>query len=83
MGYTLDKTNGVGLAAPQVGLNLNLFITRIPESCTALYQHCKESPLKVWINQKYKIINSDELFGIESCLSIPKYVGIVSRPTEI
>lgn len=81
--YTLNRAEGVGLAAPQVGVNVELFITQIPEKSAKRYMFCRESPFKVWINPEYEIIDPGELLGIEGCLSVPGYVGIVDRPKEI
>jgi peptide deformylase len=81
--HTLDRTGGVGLAAPQVGVNIELFVTQIPQRCAYRYLLCRESACKVWINPRYEIIDSEELIGIEGCLSVPGYVGKVARPKEI
>ncbi len=81
--HTLDQTKGVGLAAPQVGLNARIFITKLSEGCSNYYQNCVPSELKIWINPEYEVINNTELNGIEGCLSVPGYVGLVKRPTEI
>ncbi len=81
--YTLEQSKGVGLAAPQVGLNAKLFITKLPESCANLYQNCTPSDLKIWVNPEYEVTDSSELNGMEGCLSVPGYVGLVKRPAEI
>lgn len=83
MRLTLDAHPGVGLAAPQVGVNLNIFITRVPKSCAERYLLCKETPLQTWVNPRYEILDTAELICGESCLSVPGYVGKVSRPKEI
>jgi peptide deformylase len=82
---TLDTTEefGTGLAAPQVGVNIELFITRIAKSYEDMLLLCKASPLRVWINPVYEITDPEELSGIEGCLSIPGYLGRVNRPKEI
>ena len=85
MRRTLDTTEefGTGLAAPQVGVNRELFITRIAKSYEDMLLFCKASHLRVWINPVYEISNAEELSGIEGCLSIPGYLGRVNRPKEI
>lgn len=83
MHQTLDSTKGVGLAAPQVGVNIELFVTKIPKRCEDRYILCKRSDFQVWINPTYKIVDSEKLGGIEACLSIPGFVGRVMRPKAI
>lgn len=81
--HTLDRTGGVGLAAPQVGVNIELFITQIPEQCAKRYLLCQESPFSVWINPTYEIMDPEDMTCIEGCLSVPGYVGRVVRPKAI
>ena len=68
---TMYEANGVGLAAPQVGV-----LKRI-----AVIDVTGEDPL-VMINPK--IIESDgEQTGYEGCLSLPGKTGIVTRPDHV
>ena len=67
---------GVGLAAPQIGLPLRLFITRPKE----------ESAIRVFINPEIIKTSDDQTDGVperenklEGCLSIPKIWGKVKR----
>lgn len=67
---------GVGLAAPQIGLSLRIFITRPKE----------ESKIRVFINPEIINRSDDETDGVperenklEGCLSIPKIWGEVKR----
>lgn len=76
---TMRDGNGVGLAAPQVGILERVIVVEIP--------HDDEEPDS---GQLYTVINpemvraSKELVdGIEGCLSIPGYVGEVSRHEAI
>jgi peptide deformylase len=71
---------GVGLAAPQVGLNLSLFIIR-PQ---------KNDPIEVFINPKIikkidlpKKTKKEKRIKLEGCLSIPKIWGQVKREAKI
>jgi peptide deformylase len=63
---TLEHYGGVGLAAPQVGHNLNLFIVKTPDF--------KE----VFINPKIKLEGLLKQ-GIEGCLSFPDMSFPVNR----
>lgn len=67
---------GVGLAAPQIGESLRVFITRPKE----------ESKIRVFINPEIVLRSEDQTDGVperenklEGCLSIPKIWGKVKR----
>lgn len=75
---------GVGLAAPQVGLSLRIF----------LMKPTTESPIGVFINpeilstnavkpKKAKAEESDDSEPLEGCLSIPRIWGPINRATEV
>lgn len=63
---TLENSTGVGLAAPQVGHNLNLFIIKLPDF--------KE----VFINPEIRLSGLSTQ-GQEGCLSFPNMVFPVDR----
>ena len=72
----IDPTNpGVGIAAPQVGVNKRIiWVQRFDK---------KDKPFEVYFNieiKKYSVSKSD---GWEGCLSIPGYRGIVNRSDTI
>ena len=77
MHETLDKANGVGLAAPQVGVLRRAVIvleTNVPED--------KEPFIIELINPE--IISSEgEQCGSEGCLSVPDRYGLVKRPEKV
>lgn len=71
-----DNPRGVGLAAPQIGESLRVFITRPTE----------ESKIRVFINPEIIKRSDDQTDGVpgrenklEGCLSIPKIWGKVKR----
>jgi len=68
------EQNGVGLAAPQVGLSWRLFVTRNPED--------KESGV-AWMNPTLEVTSTDDDIEEEGCLSLPEIRGDVRRPTGI
>lgn len=78
---TTEANNGVGLAAPQIGRSIAIFITLIPrylDDDTIL-----PGELKVYINPRI-LEHSKELWPCqEGCLSIPKFWDIVERPLRI
>jgi len=72
------KPKGVGLAAPQVGLSLRLFIIK----------PAQDEPTRVFINPNIlKLSDAQEGEGkhdkLEGCLSIPKVWGKVKRALSV
>lgn len=68
---TMRHANGVGLAAPQVGVLKRLVVIE-----------CEEGELHVLINPE--IVERDgEQTGYEGCLSVPGKTGIVIRPNHV
>src|SRR2546429_2953164 len=65
--------NGVGLAAPQLGVLERVFIYKLPE---------EGEPLRVIINPKIVSAKGEQI-GPEGCLSIPLLQGDVKRAMEI
>jgi len=65
--------NGVGLAAPQLGVSERLIVYRLPE---------EGSPVHAIVNPKI-VSRKGEQIGIEGCLSMPMLNGDVSRAFEI
>jgi peptide deformylase len=76
---TMQAAEGVGLAAPQIGLAIRLFIV----DTTVLYK--EDDPQKsrgirqVFINPKIKEVSGDLWKYEEGCLSIPDVRGDVMR----
>ena len=71
---TVKKANGVGLAAPQVGKNLNLALIYLEEAGV---------PPFFIINPKITSYSKELGELEEGCLSLPGVFGIVSRPLKI
>jgi peptide deformylase len=80
---TMHEANGVGLAAPQVGITQRLAVIHIPAPT-------EEQPdgtlVEVGPEQNYVLINPEivkvggpELIGSEGCLSLPGWYGDVPR----
>ena len=77
----LDKmreANGVGLAAPQVGLLQRLFVVELPED------EENDQPVETYILFNPEIVKGrGEQIGYEGCLSIPGYIGEVARREQV
>ncbi len=78
---TMREANGVGLAAPQVGINERLIVVEMPT------EHFEDDPqagkLYVVVNPEIVRARGEREVGDEGCLSIPGYVGEVERPTQV
>lgn len=77
MGRVLKKAGGVGLAAPQIGKSLSLFILSLPKAL-----HDKPHP-KIFINPHLIERSALEETIEEGCLSLPKIYGEVPRARQI
>jgi len=74
--------NGCGIAAPQVGKNLNIFIVKI----VMTDENEKEDvvlPLTVFVNPKILEYSKDTNIEYEGCLSISNYSAKVERSNSI
>jgi peptide deformylase len=70
---TMSEANGVGLAAPQIGVSLRLVVIRMPED---------DAEEIVLINPEV-IKSSGEREVDERCLSVPGYSGKVKRACSV
>lgn len=70
MAETMYEADGVGLAAPQVGVLRRIVVIDIGEG-----------PIEL-INPE-KIVEEGEQLTIEGCLSVPGLSGKVKRPTKV
>ncbi len=80
-----ESTTSVGVAAPQVGYNMAVFVTRIPKEIVdrGNVSVIKEQPETIYINPSYKVIGNETNVGIEACMSVDNKIGIVRRPSKI
>ncbi|ANI92491.1 peptide deformylase [Dietzia timorensis] len=69
---TMDHAEGVGLAAPQVGVSRRVFV----------YDD-NEGHRGALVNPRYTVPGSDSEFDYEGCLSVPEIGGEIDRPLEI
>ena len=78
---TMEAADGAGLAAPQIGVNLQLVIFGF--SHNARYPEAPPVPRTVLINPQIEPLGSDEEEGWEGCLSVPGLRGLVPRFARI
>ncbi len=68
---TMHEENGVGLAAPQVGILKRIMVVEVEEG----------NPI-VFINPVIEEIDGEQV-GYEGCLSVPGMTGVVKRPQKV
>jgi peptide deformylase len=71
---TMRHANGVGLAAPQIGVPVRLFVVEIPEDPE------ESQAAQLYVVYNPEIVKKDELYyPEEGCLSMPGWVANVPR----
>jgi peptide deformylase len=75
---TMRWANGAGLAAPQIGVDLQLVIFGT-DAPNPRYPHAPVIPRTVLINPTVTAVGSDEVLDWEGCLSVPGLRGQVPR----
>jgi peptide deformylase len=78
---TMHAANGAGLAAPQIGVNLQLVIYGFRQS--ARYPDAPPVPETVLINPMLTQLSLDTDEDWEGCLSVPGLRGVVPRWSRI
>ena len=78
---TMHHANGAGLAAPQIGVNLQVVIFGFGHN--ERYPDAPPVPETVLINPTITPVSLDMEEGWEGCLSVPGLRGYVERPFHI
>ncbi|HEV2620660.1 MAG TPA: peptide deformylase [Frateuria sp.] len=78
---TMESAGGVGLAAPQIGVDLQLAIFGFDAS--GRYPDAPAVPRTILLNPLVTPVSQDMEEGWEGCLSVPGLRGAVSRFTLI
>lgn len=79
---TMQAVNGAGLAAPQIGVDLQLVIFG-SDAPPAAGSDRAAVPRTVLLNPVIEPIGTDEEEGWEGCLSVPGLRGVVPRHARI
>lgn len=93
MVHLMYETNGIGLAAPQVGISKRFFVLHIdppedeegnplPMSSPGEMQLIPQMPL-MFINPEVTPVGTEETECDEGCLSVPKLYAPVRRPEKV
>lgn len=78
---TMKEKGGVGIAAPQIGINLRVIMFGFEKSLR--YPDEKPIPFTILINPQLEIISEDKVDSWEGCLSVPGLRGLVPRYQKI
>ncbi len=79
---TMHAVNGAGLAAPQIGVDLQLVIFGT-DTVNPRYPDAPPVPRTVLLNPVITPLGPDEEDGWEGCLSVPGLRGVVPRWSSI
>lgn len=77
MHHTMEALDGAGLAAPQIGIGLQVVIFGVKRN--PRYPDAEEVPYTVLINPKIAPLDQEMEEGWEGCLSVPGMRGLVPR----
>ncbi len=78
---TMEHANGAGLAAPQIGVDLQVVIFGFDRN--PRYPDAPTVPKTVLINPVLEPLSDDMEDGWEGCLSVPGLRGVVPRHTRL
>jgi peptide deformylase len=78
---TMEAANGAGLAAPQIGVDLQLVIFGFERN--ARYPDAQPVPRTVLLNPSITPLDGTREEGWEGCLSVPGLRGVVPRFARI
>jgi peptide deformylase len=78
---TMKAANGAGLAAPQIGIDLQLVIFGYQNNVR--YPDAPPVPPTVLINPLITLLDDELVEGWEGCLSVPGLRGVVERHSRI
>ena len=72
---TDPSQDGVGIAAPQVGINRRIiWVQRLDK---------QDEPFECYVNIRIDSLYGETTHGREGCLSVPGYAGFVPRKTDV
>ena len=74
---TMVAAGGVGLAAPQIGVDLAIVVFGFQHS--ERYPDAPAVPFTILLNPQIEALDDDEEDGWEGCLSVPGLRGVVPR----
>lgn len=82
MRETMHAAGGIGLAAPQIGLSIQVAVIEIAET-PSRYGEIPAIPFDVYVNPTITVVDDSAKGYWEGCLSVPGLMGYVERPQHI
>ncbi len=82
MWNVMEKAGGIGLAAPQIGISIQLAVIKL-ESSSDRYENLEDSEEFIIFNPELEVLNSEKQGFWEGCLSVPGLRGYVKRPKKL
>jgi len=79
---TMRAADGLGLAAPQIGVPLRMIVIEMQPLRDENGNEIEPARLYVYCNPEITEASGEEE-GEEGCLSVPGYVGVVRRATHV
>ena len=79
---TLADSGGIGLAAPQINVSVQVAVIEISNPKTR-YGEVKTLPFTVFVNPVISVLDPAVAGYWEGCLSVPGMMGFVERPQHI
>ena len=79
---TLDDGVGVGIAAPQIGINKRIIVVGAKKE-NVRYNDAEDIPVTAMINPKWNKLSDETDIQFEACLSVPSISGKVERYKNI
>ncbi|MEU5254305.1 peptide deformylase [Streptomyces longwoodensis] len=83
---TMRAAPGVGLAAPQVGVELRIAVVEDPAPVPEEVRVARGRvplPFRVLVNPSYEAVGTVRAAFFEGCLSVPGWQAVVARPAEV
>ena len=77
---------GVGLAAPQIGLGVQIAVIEDAAAVPAEVAHVRDrtpTAFRVLVNPDYRPVDDELATFYEGCLSVPGYQAVVQRPRAV
>lgn len=79
---TLEFGTGLGIAAPQIGINKRIIVVGT-EGKDVRYNAQEEIPITAMINPSWRKLSDDTDIQYEGCMSVPVLRGRIERYTKI
>lgn len=83
---TMHAAPGVGVAAPQVGVELRIAVIEDPAPVpdeVRLARGRAPQPFRVLVNPSYEPVGSQRAAYFEGCLSVPGWQAVVARHAQV